>query len=212
MALATTTLSATITAQDTVITVASATSIAVGRRILIDQETLQVATGWVSGTSIPVLRGLDGSKASAHFLTSAVTHGLPSDFDQPSPGTATLYPTIRAVQVTSVTTTSTSLVLPDAGCDMRVIINLATAISLTIPVPTKDMDGTMLTFVASAIAIQHALIFTGGLNGGSTGYTTFTAAATGSTCFSVIACNGLWFVMSAPAWTGTVTKLIGALS
>lgn len=212
MALATTTLSATITAIDTKIVLASATSIAVGRTILIDQEVMQVSKEWVSGTTVPVLRGLDGTKAAAHFLTAAVTHGLGSDFPNPQPQTHTTYPTVRATLVTSVTTTSTSLVLPPAGCDMRVVINLATAISLTIPVPTKEMDGTIITFVASAIAIQHALIFTGGLNGGSTGYTTFTAAATGSTCFSVIACNGLWFVMSGPAWTGTVTKLIGALS
>lgn len=212
MALATTTLSATITATDTKIVLASATSIAVGRLLLIDQEVMQVSKEWVSGTTIPVLRGLDGTAAVAHFLTAAVTHGLGTDFPNPRPQTATVYPVVRATIVTSVTTTSTSLVLPPAGCDMRVVINLATAISLTIPVPTKEMDGTIITFVASAIAIQHALIFTGGLNGGSTGYTTFTAAATGSTCFSVMACNALWFVMSGPAWTGTVTKLIGAVS
>jgi hypothetical protein len=212
MALATTTLSATISASDVKIVVASATSMAAGRTILIDQEVMQVTKDYVSGTTVGVLRGLDGTAAVAHFLTSAVTHGLQTDFDNPAVGTSTGYPTVRATLVQSITTTSTSLVLPPSGCDLRVVINLATAISLTIPVPTKDMDGTILTFVASAIAVQHALIFTGGLNGGSTGYTTFTAAATGSTAFSVIACNGMWFVMSGPAWTGTVTKLIGAVS
>lgn len=212
MALAFTTLSATITATDTKIVVASATSIAVGRLILIDQEMMQVSKEWVSGTTVPVMRGIDGTKAIAHFLTAVISHGLASDFPNPQAQTVTSYPTVRATLVTSVTTTSTSLVLPPAGCDMRVVINLATAISLTIPVPTKEMDGTIITFVGSAIAVQHALIFTGGLNGGSSGYTTFTAAATGSTAFSVIACNALWFVLSAPAWTGTVTKLIGAVS
>lgn len=212
MALATTTLSAACALTDTTISVASATSIASGRRIIIDQETMQVAVGYVSGTLVPVLRGLDGSKTSAHVITSAVTHGLGSDFDQPSPQMTTVYPVGRPVVVTSITAATSTLTLPDAGSDMRVVINLATAISLTIPVPTKDMDGTQIVFLASAIAVQHALIFTGGLNGGSTGYTTYTAAATGSTCFTVYACNGIWFVPSAPAWTGTVTKLIGAVS
>jgi hypothetical protein len=74
------------------------------------------------------------------------------------------------------------------------------------------MDGTQLVILGSAIAVQHAITFTGGINGGSTGYTVWTAAATGSTCLVFYACNGLWFTPSAPAWTGTVTKLIGAIA
>ena len=71
MALATTTLSATITATDTIIVVASAASMAAGRIILVDQEVMQVAQNYLTGTSIPVLRGRDGSQAAAHFLTAA---------------------------------------------------------------------------------------------------------------------------------------------
>ncbi len=213
MALATTTLSTALTVDANSIVVASATSMAAGRIVLIDQEVLQVVSSYTSGTTVPVLRGQQGSKTSAHPLTAAVTHGLASDFAVPGPGASVTYQVSgRPVQVSSVTTTSTSLALPPAGTDMRVIINLATAIALTVPVPTKDMDGTQLVIIGSAIGVQHAITFTGGLNGASTGYTVWTAAATGSTCLVAYACNGMWMVPSAPAWTGTVTKLIGAIA
>src|SRR5438094_6161812 len=61
MALATTTLSSACAQGDVSIVVASATSVAAGRLIVIDQEEMQVAQSYSSGTTVPVLRGRDGS-------------------------------------------------------------------------------------------------------------------------------------------------------
>jgi hypothetical protein len=213
MAKATTTLAAALGLNDTVMSVASSGSFAAGRIALIDQEIVQVASSYVSGTLIPILRGKDGSKTVAHVITAAVTHGLPSDFAQPVAQQNVTYAVSRPVVVTSVTTTSTSLTLPDPGSDWRVVINLATAISLTIPVPTKDMDGTTLMIVSSTVA-AHAVIFTGGFGGVGSGYTTLTASTGAQLCVGpLIACNGTWNIPCGPHFaSGTETKINSALS
>lgn len=212
MALATTTLSVACAATDKFLILTSATSIAAGRLLRVDQELMQVTQDYVSGTTVNVLRGRDGTKTVAHFITAAVTHGLASDFDAPVSPSVTGFPAVRPTVVQSITTTATSLVLPDAGCDTRVVINLATAATITIPVPTKDMDGDALYVVSSTVA-AHVLVFTGGFGGVGSGYTTVTAATGAQMCVGpIIACNGTWNIPSAPAWTGTVTKVTAAVS
>lgn len=212
MALATTTLAVACAATDKFLILASATSVAAGRLLRVDQEVMQVTQDYVSGTTVNVLRGRDGSKTVAHFITSAVTHGLATDFDPPvSPG-VTGFPAQRSTVVQSITTTATSLVLPDAGCDTRVVINLATAATITVPVPTKDMDGDMLWFVSSTVA-AHVLVFTGGFGGVGSGYTTLTASTGAQMCVGVIACNGTWNIPCFPHFaSGTETKINSALS
>ncbi len=212
MALATTTLSSAVALTDTTIVVASATSMAAGRYILVDQEVMKVVSSYVSGTLVPVLRGQDGTPTAAHKITAAVTHGAASDFALPAAQTAVTYPVAdRAVVVTSITAATSTLTLPTAGTDMRVVINLATAIALTVPVPTKDMDGTVLWIVSSTVA-AHVVTFTGGLGGVGSGYTALTAATGAQMCIQVIACNATWNIPSAPAWTGTVTKVTGGIA
>lgn len=210
MALATTTLSAAIAQGDNVIVVASATSIAIGRILLIDQELMQVGQGWVSGTTIPVLRGREGTAQVAHKTTANVTHGLASDFAQPGAQTVVTYPTVRPTLIQSITATST-LVLPPAGCDLRVILNGTSVITLTVPVPTKDMDGCLLTITQNGAA-AHATTFTGGLSGAGTSYDVLTTNATAPTSVEAIAANGLWNAICAPAMGGTVTNLIGSIA
>jgi len=209
MALATTTLSAACGALDNVIQLTSATSIASGRLIVIDQEMMQVAQGYSSGTTVQVLRGRDGTVQAAHVITSNVTHGLASDFAKPIPPTVTTYSPIRATPVTSITATST-LTLPTAGGDQIVILNGTSVITLTVPVPTKDMDGSRLTIVANGAA-AHALTFTGGLGGAGTSYDVLTLNGTGPCCFEAIACNGLWNPIVAVPMAGTVTNITGTI-
>lgn len=212
MALATTTLSVACAATDKFLILTSATSVAAGRLLRVDQELMQVTQDYVSGTTVNVLRGRDGTKTVAHFITAAVTHGLASDFDAPVSPAIIGFPAMRPTVVQSITTTATSLVLPDAGCDTRLVINLATAATITIPVPTKDMDGDALWVVSSTVA-AHVLVFTGGFGGVGSGYTTVTAATGAQMCVGpIIACNGTWNIPSAPAWTGTVTKVTAAVS
>lgn len=210
MAKATTTLSTAMTATDTVMVVASATSIAVGRIVFIDQEEMQVAQSWVSGTTVPVLRGREGSAAVAHVVTANVTHGLASDFATPGAQSVSVMLTQRPVLCVSVTATST-LALPPPGCDLRVIINGTAAITLTVPVPTKDIDFCRLTITQNGAA-AHTTTFTGGLSGAGTSYDVLTTNATAPTSVQAIACNGLWNAICAPAMGGTVTNLIGSIA
>lgn len=212
MALVTTTLSAAVTATANDIVVASATSVAAGRLVLVDQEVMQVTTGYVTAsTTVPVLRGRDGTAAKAHVITANVIHGDAADFDVPTAQAVTTYPVAgRPVQVVSVTATS-SLTLPPAGTDMRVILNGTAAITLTIPVPTKDMDGTMLVIISNGAA-AHIPTFTGGLGGASTGYDAITNNAVGKMALVVFAANATWQIPQAPALSGTVTNITGTIA
>lgn len=211
MAFATTTASSAIAQTDTSIVVASATSVAAGRLVLVDQEIMQVVSSYTSGTTVGVLRGREGTPQVAHKVTSNVTHGLSSDFALPAAQTSVTYPLVRARQIVSITAATSTLTLPVAGEDMTVILNGTAAITLTVPVPTKDMDGCELTIVGNGVA-QHLPTFTGGLSGAGASYDVFTVNATAPVAIKVIACNGVWVAFTAPAWTGTVTALVGGIA
>ncbi len=213
MAFTTTTLASACALGDKSIVVASATGFAVGSYVLVDQEIMQISKDYVAAsTTVPVIRGQEGTAQVAHVVTANCTVGLGSDYDNPAPSTFSLtYGTQRPVIIQSITATS-SLVLPPAGCDLRVILNGTSVITLTIPVPTKDMDGTMLTVLSNGVA-AHVLTVTGGFGGVSTGYTGLTGA-TGARGVNIVAfaVNGAWNVISAPAWTGTVTKVTAGIA
>jgi hypothetical protein len=211
MALAKTTLSSAVTASDIQIVVASATSVAAGRLIQINQETMKVAASYVSGTTVPVLRGISGSKTSAHVSKSQVVHGLPSDFAEAAAGgPSVVYQAQRATVVESVGATST-LTLAPAGTDHRVILRGTSVITLTIPVPTKDKDGDMLLIVSDGAA-AHVPTFTGGVGGAGSNYDAFTYNATGALMLMVVAANETWQMVAAPAITGTVTNITAGVA
>lgn len=212
MALATTTLSSAVALTDNTIVVASATSITAGRIVLIDQEIMQVVQSYVSGTTVGVLRGRDGTVQAAHKATANVTHGLASDFATPPGGldNSNTYGVVRATVVQSLSATAT-LTLPPAGTDLRLVLNGTGAITLTIPVPTKDMDGCMLTIVSNGVA-AHLLTFTGGLSGAGSSYDVITINSSAPAAFQFIACNALWFALCGPAMGGTVTNIIGSIA
>ena len=210
MALATTTLSSAVSVTDNTIVVASATSVAAGRMVLVDQEMMKVIQSYVSGTTVGVLRGQDGSVTAAHKVTANVTHGTAADFANPTPFALVTYPTIRARQLISITATST-LTLPSGGSDLDVVLNGTAAITLTIPVPTKDMDGTRLTIFSNGVA-QHLLTFTGGLSGAGSSYDVVTINATAPAAFGFVACNALWMSICGAAISGTTTAIAGAIA
>ncbi len=211
MALATTTLSAAVSLTDTSIILASAASIASGRILRIDDEIMQVAQGYVSGTTVNVLRGRDGSATQTHVLTANVTHGLASDFSVPAATVEATYVPQRPRKIVSITATTATLALPPAGTDMMVVLNGTAAITLTVPVPTQDMDGNILWLVSNGVA-QHVYTFTSGFGGVGSGYTTATPASGARGSIMVIACNGFWNAISGPGWSGTVTKATCALA
>ena len=200
MALATTTLSSAVAVDDTSVVVASATSFDAGRLVLVDQEVMQVAQNYTSGTTVDVLRGVNGSATVAHVVTSNVTHGDATDFSTAASQEIIGYQASRATVISSITATGT-LTLPKAGTDARVILNGTSVIALTIPVPTKDMDGTLLTIVGNGAA-AHTLTFTGGLSGAGSSYDGVTTNSTAPIALTAIACNGLWNSFVATRWPG----------
>ena len=210
MALATTTLSSAVAVDDTSVVVASATSFDAGRLVLVDQEVMQVAQNYSSGTTVDVLRGMNGTATATHVVTSNVSHGDAADFSTPAAQEIIGYQAARATVVTSITATGT-LTLPKAGTDARVILNGTSVIALTIPVPTKDMDGTLLTIVGNGAA-AHTLTFTGGLSGAGTSYDVVTTNSTAPIAFTAIACNGLWNSFVATPMAGTVTNITGTVA
>jgi len=211
MALATTTLSAAITASQKTLVVASATSVAAGRLLLVDQEMMQVTQDYVSGTTVGVLRGRGGTVAAAHVITATVIHGAAVDFQDAGAQTFTTQPTQRPWITVSYTGAANTFVLPTRGENVHVILNSTTADTFTIPVPTADMNGTRLLISSNGVA-AHILTFTGGLSGAGTDYDLITVNSTAPASFEFVAVNSLWQSICGAAISGTTTNIAGAIA
>jgi len=214
MALAETTLSSAVAADDKSIVVASATSVAAGRIIQVGGEMMQVTKGYVTAsTTVPVLRGILGTASEAHVASQRVVHGDAADWGAPAVGSvAPLSGQAHVRRIVSYTgTTAATCDLPKPGEDLVVVMNGSAINTLTVPVPTKDLDGCKITFINSAGA-AHIVTFTGGLGGASTNYDVVTWNATGTAAMEVIACNEVWCGIFAPPMGGTVTNIIGSIA
>jgi hypothetical protein len=159
MALNRTTLSGAVAIGDTTIGVASATGVAAGSYIRIDQEILRIGLGYVAASlSVPVSRGQDGTVAQAHPITAGVVIGTGSDFTLPAPSTVVNYPIAgRGVTIGS-TTTAGAIPFPTDGTDLRYILNGVVALAMTLAVPTVDLDGTILTIVGNGKAAHTVTV------------------------------------------------------
>lgn len=213
MALTRTTLSSAVAVDDTVIVVASATGFAADRIVRIDQEWMVVQKNYSSGTTIPVRRGQFGSKGTTHVATAGVVVGTAADDYDPVGAGVTVNNPIsgRARYITSITADNSTVTHAPAGSDHVVVLNSTSVINLTVPVPTTDMDGDVLTIISNGVA-AHVVTYTGGFGGVGAGYTALTVAAGAKCCFQTMAVNGNWNVISAPAWTGTVTKVTAGVA
>ena len=204
MALATTTLSSAATATDKSIVVASATSVAAGRLIRVDNEVMQVVQSYVSGTTVGVLRGRDGTAAVAHVVTADVVHGTAADFAVPGFGSTVGYPEAgRSRRVRSYSATG-AITLPSAGTDEVAILNGTVALAMTLADPTGDMDGTILYIVGNGKA-AHTVTVTNGFGLGGAGYDVVTFEANGLQGIQAMAMKTGWVVLS--TMTGTLTRV-----
>ena len=207
MALAETTLSVACAATDNSITVASATSVAAKRIVVVDGEVMQVQAGYVSGTSVPVLRGQEGTLRVAHAVSARVVHGEASDFG------SSLYPTPYSPRGWGRKVVSYSaagaIELPSPGEDRIVILNGTDVLAMTLANPTKDLDGCVLTIAGNGAA-AHTVTYTAGVGGAGNSYDVFTCNATAPASFKLIAINELWYLESAV--TGTLTNNAWALA
>lgn len=210
MALTTTTLASAYAITDAGLVVTSATGFAAGNVVQIDQEMFLVNKNYVSGTTIPVIGGQGGTAHVAHVAKANVTTGLASDFSNPVAQAIVAKSVLRPVTEVTVSATG-SLTLPVDGSDIRVIVAGTSVVTLTIPVPTKDMDNSRLTISSNGVA-QHLITFTGGLSGAGANYDVITVNATAPASFDFIAVNGLWQAVAGPAIGGTTTNISGTIA
>lgn len=201
MALTTTTLSSAVAANDNSIVVASATGFAAGNFILVDQEVMQVQGSYVSGTTIPVKRGQDGSVTAAHKASANCNVFLASDESGASPQTVVQWPNVRARRMLSYSAAG-AISLPNPGEDMIAVINGTGALAMTLASPTKDMDGCELKLIANGKA-AHTVTYTVGLGNGGASFDvgTFSASLQGGCTLTAV--NGFWVLTGAGIATAT---------
>lgn len=210
MAFTTTTLSAAVATTDKVLQVTSATGFAAGNLVKIDEEFFKVTTGYVSGTTIPVTRGLNGSAVVAHVSGANAVTGLASDFATPNSTVSTAYALAGRRRKVIAYGASGAITLPTAGEDVLAILDGTSALAMTIAAPTKDLDGSILMIAGNGVA-NHTIQFTGGLSGAGTSYDVITVNSSAPIAVQAIAINGLWTSFVATPMAGTVTNITGTI-
>lgn len=200
MALATTTLSSAVGVNDNAIVVASATSFLAGRLIRIDGEWMQVGQAYVSGTTIPVLRGRDGSVTAAHASSANVVHGLASDFANPPAGVQADVTTPVQPAFPVLSYSSAGALTPSQGIH---IINGTNALAMTLASPTKDQDGQIMIVVSNGKA-AHTVTLTAGFGANTTSSDVLTYHATQTQAAMWIAANGVWALFGQVAGAASV--------
>lgn len=214
MALTQTTLSSACAVGDTTIVVASATGFAADQPIRIDGETMKVSHVYTAGTTnVPVIRGQNGTVATAHPTSAKVLTGASSDsqWGGVAAGTIVQYPLAgRALQTLSYSA-SGAITLPDPGADMLAILNGTSVLAMTIADPAKSLDGSVLTISANGIA-AHTLTFASGLSGAGGSYDVVTINASAPVTLRFIAQNGLWQEFVQTPMAGAVTNITATVS
>ena len=216
MAFTTTTLSAAMAITDTQIKVTSATGFAANQYVKIDEEFMKIVSSYVSGTTIPVIRGQNGSVVIAHatstnVVTDAISQTASSDWGNPNSTVITAYALSARRRKIVAYGAAGAISLPLAGEDIIAVINGTSALAMTVAAPTKDIDGSIL-YIAGNGAANHTITFTGGLSGAGTSYDVITVNSTAPIVVMAMAINGLWNSMVATPMAGTVTNITGTVA
>lgn len=208
-----TTLAAALGVDDTFLTLASATNVAAGSILKIDDEIVVVQKDYLSGVVANIRRGQIGTRTQAHVTTAGVTiYGTAAaDFMDPATASIVNFPLAGRTRSLTSLTASATLAQSEPGSDQVVVLNGTGAITLTVAVPDAAKDGDLL-FIVSNGAAQHLLTFTGGLSGAGGSYDVITINATAPAAFGFIACNKLWMAICGPAVSGTTTNIAGAIA
>jgi hypothetical protein len=203
MALATTTLSSAVAVTDSEIVVASATSVAAGRIVLVDGEFMQVLQSYVSGT-----RGQNGTATAAHVASANVTHGAAADFTVAAPGTSNLRPGLVAFTTTSYS--AAGAVSFGVAQWTTAVINGTSALAMTLANPDSSQDGIYLNIVGNGKA-AHTVTYTAGLGDAGSGYDVGTFDGSGQCSMLLVAANSIWVPCPSP-FSGTLTSIDVAIA
>lgn len=210
MALNATTLSSACAVTDNSIVVASATGFSAGNFVRVDQEVMKVAQSYSSGTTIPVLRGQDGSVTAAHPTSAKVLVELVSDLGALAPQTATQIPNVVS-RVYKSYSAAGAITLPTQGNDMVAFINGTSALAMTLANPTTDMDGCILWIIGNGKAAHTVTWSTAssGIGNGGANVDVATFAAGGQQAVQYMAAGGFW---CASVYAGTLTNITVTMS
>lgn len=212
MALTNTTLSTAVATTDNQIIVASATGFAVGYIVQINQESFIVAQNYVSGTTIPVLRGKAGTLRQAHVSSSIVTVGTGDDFLANSPQLSGAIAIAGRARTLTSYVASGAIALPAPGNDAVAILLGTSALTMTIAAPTQDLNGSILTVIGAAKSQSTvATATTVGFGNAGASYDTFTLQNAGNVALQFMACNGFWVILNTPI-TGTSTAFSAGIA
>lgn len=218
MSLNTTTLSNAVVVTDRSIVVASASGFAANQKVVVDGEEMRITQSYVSGTTIPVLRGQNGTVTAAHPKSALVKSGdALTDFAlTPVQGFGEAVDMPGATNWAPVVSYSASgaIALPTTtGISVAILLGTST-LAMTIANPTADIDGAIMIIVgsgksASTIDFPDAT----GLSGatGASGYDTITFQNGGQCSLMLVACNSVWVLLGVPI-TGTTTALSVAIA
>ena len=198
MAYTTTTLSAACAITDTAISLTALTSVVIGNRIIVDQEEMQVAKGFIAGANpVPVLRGQNGTATAAHASGAAVAQGIgAADFISPA-GTGRATDPLRIVNiensnvVTATGATGTTATMLTSVTPCLVLVAGVSGAGVQVPSGAAMPGNWYLIKHASTGAINiYAL---GGTVNGVAGATGTAITATGNK-------TGLLWCAAAGAW------------
>lgn len=191
MAITSTTLAAVSAATDQFINVTSATGAAVGQVWRVDSEFM-LQTAAASGTTIPVSRrGLNGTTVQPHNILAPVANGTYAEMLGSAPA-AILNPAMWSKQIVSYG--ANGAITPPIY-DTIVVLDKATAATMTIASPSAFADGVEVT-ILSVTAAAHTVTYTPGFNNNTTSSDVATFTATEGNSFTIVAMKGLWRLKS----------------
>ena len=184
MALTVTSLASACTANDTKVTLTSATGCVVGSLIMADGEFMLV-TDISTTPTVQVVRGYNNgavsSNAVAHAALAPVTFGLTSEFAQTSPLNG---------QVIAATSYSANGTITNPTVNATIFIDKATACALTLTDPAADQTNTVI--IKSLTAAAHTVTYATGFYGDTTSSDVATFAAKAGASMTIVARNGKW--------------------
>jgi len=174
MALTQTTIAGALSASGTRVGLTSATSVAVGSLMKIDDEFVKVAA--LNGTWADLVRGVNGTAQVAHSSLAPCTHSTePSDFTVPV--APRVYSYGGATDAITVAPGIHLLTHDDAA-------------AYTLANPAYDQIGIVLTIVSTTAAAHTVTLTTGVLGTNASDVYTFAAAVGHS--ITLVAAKGVW--------------------
>lgn len=188
MALTVTSLNGAVTQNATQFTLTAFTNPSLGpigpkTWALVDAEWVQIESALLSPT-VGVVRGLNGSLATAHNTLAPVVYGLTSDF------TSFAVQGADTLAVASAATYSVNGAITVPIVDQDIYLTKAGVAAMTLASPAKDQTNTVRVFAMTANA--HTITYTPGFYGNTTSSDVATAPGTIGAVFTFVAKNGLW--------------------